>query len=310
MIRTTSKLLTQILLVIGPMLTLQWSLVDWFGFTQLSSNTIEVSVFGLPFTGTKLDIELRLRVIAAFIALVPYIFFEIKDSILPLKDLAEFRTAYLAQEKKVWRNIDPEYRIPDDVRINVMHVGHPWYTFFIGRFYWTWNDGFLPGQKDANMRLFTFQGIAGKAYRKGEPKTIDFRKLRPRAVSFSDYREQVIGSVVILFIIIAAGWLFVIPPWIYVSVAVITAAVYLAVRVLLVDPHHLWPWQIKNSEHLKYILSIPIFRASKGNSVAFKCVGVTNLDTTTEVGADFLEVYEEELIDLFTERGKVIACLR
>jgi hypothetical protein len=83
-----------------------------------------------------------------------------------------------------------------------MHVRRPWYTLFIGRFYWTWNDGFKPpNQKDSKLLLLTLQGVAGIAYRTQAAKWIDLRGYPPPKVRFADYRKFIAaGMAALLFL--------------------------------------------------------------------------------------------------------------
>jgi hypothetical protein len=294
------------------MLTLNWSFLNLLGYSGGPTSQVLVNfLFFIPLSGEKQQVEMKLRIIASLVGLVLLITYEIVDTVVPRRDLREFRTAYLGQQKEEWRN-DPDNKIPDDVRINIMHVRRPWYTLFMGKFYWTWNDGFIPPQqKDANMKLLTFQGVAGSAFKAKKPKAVDLRNLSPQMVSLMDYKAQITLAVV-------AGVLSTVPWWLigkpspipYFIGVIIALAVYLSFSVLRTNVFRLWPWQLKKTEDVKYILSIPLFKASKGESKSFKCTGVINLDTLSDEGAEFLERNEGKIVNYFLDRGKVIACLR
>jgi hypothetical protein len=311
MTRSIGKLLSQGLLLLGPLLTVNWSILNFLGFPGGPNDPTTINLLFYSLSGEKQQVEMKLRIIASVIGFALVITYEVIDIIIPRRELSEFRSAYLGQQKEEWRN-DPENQIPSHVRINIMHVRRPWYTLFIGRFYWTWNDGFNPpNQRDANLLLLTFQGVAGATYRAKEAQAVDFRNSPPRPVRFSDY----VGFVVIAGIAaITASLLY----WVflgsrsifYLLIAFVVIAFYLAIRVLQQNEFRLWPWQARKTEYVKYILSVPLFKASKGDSQTFKRVGVINLDTTTEEGAAFLQANEGRLVGYFLDRGKVIACLR
>jgi hypothetical protein len=311
MIRTLGKLFSQGLLLLGPMLTLNWSFLNFLGYSGGPSDIVTLNVFFIPLTGQKQQVEMTLRIIASLVGLVVLISYEIMDTVLPRRNLTEFRTIYLEQEKLTWRK-EPDGLIKQ-VRINIMHVRRPWYTLFLGRFYWTWNDGFdPPDQKDANMLLLTFQGVAGAAYRAKEPQGVDFRELPPGKVRFDDYRKYLaagVSAVIILGAIygLSRGKF---PGISFFSAGIVVIVIFIAIGILRAEQFRLWPWQAKKTAPVKYILSVPLFKASKGDSRTWKPVGVINLDSTTEEGAAFLQANEGRLAAYFIEIGKVIACLR
>jgi hypothetical protein len=290
------------------MLTLGVSVLDGLGYKPDGAGNITVNLFSVfPLYGKKESIELSLRMfitLGGFATIVAYEFF---DYILPRRDLDEFRRAYLKQQKNEWREPEGKVGIPKDIRINIMHVRRPWYTLFIGRFYWTWNDGFKPpNQKDSKLLLLTLQGVAGIAYRTQAAKWIDLRGYPPPKVRFADYRKFIAaGMAALLFL--SLFWSIV--PHIIVLILG-TATVILTIWLILrLHPFYLWPRQAKKTEYVKYILSVPIFRASKGENTTYKCAGVINLDTTTEDGAAFLAANRGRLVDHFYEAGLIIACL-
>jgi hypothetical protein len=319
MSRTIIKLLSQVLIVLGPMFTLNWSFVDYLGrevspASQTSPALWTMSLWFFSFNGPKPSVELKLRLLISALALIPLIILEVKDTIIPQRELREFRTVYLAEQKQAWRDLEPDNKIPEDVRINIMHVRYPWYTFgLFGKFYWTWNDGFSePPNQDANMYLLTFQGVAGIVYRKRDTKAlgIDLRDLPPRTARVSDYRKSILIALLVAAVITLLLGLVGLSLWIQLPISMIAGFLCFLVGSALADPYHMWPWQINRTKHVKFILSIPLFRASKGDSQSFKRVGVINLDTHTDAGSDFLEENYDLLVDLFADRGKVIAYLR
>lgn len=294
------------------MLTLNWSFLNFLGYSGHPGENVTINLlFLFPLTGEKQQVEMKLRVIASLVGLGLLIGYEIIDTVLPRRNLTEFRTIYLAQEKKVWRG--GASALINDVRINIMHVRRPWYTMFLGRFYWTWNDGFdPPHQKDANMLLLTFQGVAGTAYRSKEPKAVDFRPLTLTSRGLLEYGWYFVWPTLVA---IAAFLLYLLvrsemPGIYFYFIVLVFSTLFVAIKVLRLNQFYLWPWQAKKASNVKFILSVPLFRASQGDSKTFKPVGVINLDTTTEAGAAFLQANEGRLVTYFLEIGKVIACLR
>ncbi|HKO44093.1 MAG TPA: hypothetical protein VJU84_12525 [Pyrinomonadaceae bacterium] len=80
-------------------------------------------------------------------------------------------------------------------------------------------------------------------------------------------------------------------------------------RWLPFNQFHLWPRQISKTKELCCILSIPMFISSQKLSPKWRPVGVINLDTLSDAGADFLVSNQEELSKYFMDYGKIIAYL-
>ncbi|HET8783889.1 MAG TPA: hypothetical protein VFM63_15855, partial [Pyrinomonadaceae bacterium] len=160
------------------------------------------------------------------------------------------------------------------------------------------------------MFLFTFQGVAGAAYRTRDAYTADYCEVSPPKAEFSNYKTSIIitSGILVLSAILTAifpsAFVTVFLPIIVVSLAVF------AITVLRKNEFHLWPWQLKDTAALKYILCIPMFKTTKGESKSFQCVGVITLDTVSDAGAAFLKQNRYRLIEYFLDKGKVIACLR
>lgn len=312
MTRSIGKLISQFLLLLGPMLTVGWSFLDFVGVPSDGPGTVTVSVPGFPLSGPKQEVEMTLRIMVSVMGFGLLVAYELIDVTWPRRDLMEFRTVYLNREKGKWRG-DSENNIPKDVRISIMHVRRPWYVLWtINRFFWTWNDGFEPpNQKGANMVLFTFQGAAGEAYRAKAVHTANYLEVPPPKAEFADYKRPlfITGGIVLLNAALAAvfpsafGTVFL--PIIVVAISV------LAVLVLRKNEYRLWPWQLNDAADVKYILCIPMFRVkTKGENKSFQCVGVITLDTRSDAGGLFLQQNQDRLIVYFLDKGKVIACLR
>lgn len=293
------------------MLTLNWSFLNLLGYPGGPNDTITVNLFFLlPVTGPKQRVEMTLRVLASLAGLALLISYEFIDIVIPRRNLAEFRSVYLEQEKKEWRK-EPDGIIPS-VRINIMHVRRPWYTLFLGRFYWTWNDGFdPPAQYDANVTLLAFQGVAGSAFKAKQPQGVDLRELPPQNVRFQQLKMYLAAGLagVVALAILFLVWQNRLPITFYV-VGVLIIATVTAIGALRANEFRMWPWQMRRTKEVKYILSVPLFKASHGDSKTWKVVGVINLDTITDEGAEFLKANEGRLATYFMEIGKVVACLK
>lgn len=309
MLRSTGKLIAQALLLLAPMITLSWGVVNLLGNDKGPTDVVTFA----SFTGPKQEVEMKLRAITTACALALIIVFEVVDSYIPRRDLKEFRSIFLKQQIPIWRKPTIEPGLGDDIRINIMHIHTSWLgLLFLRRFYWTWNDGFEPpNHKDANLMLFTFQGVAGVAYRRGEAQAVDLRSLPPPIVRFNEYsRILILGSLcaalsVVGLWLLPLGWSF-----FELLVLLLIVASLVSRKILKLHPFYLWPRQARKTEYVKFIISVPLFRASKKESKSFKCVGIINLDTTTEKGAAFLSANEGRLVAYFDEIGQVLACLK
>jgi hypothetical protein len=82
-------------------------------------------------------------------------------------------------------------------------------------------------------------------------------------------------------------------------------------RWLLGNTFHLFPWHLASTSDTKAILSIPMFerRGKKGTEKVI-CVGVINLDSQTEAGAEDLAKRSKHLSDYFAKHGTLIAKMR
>ena len=69
-------------------------------------------------------------------------------------------------------------------------------------------------------------------------------------------------------------------------------------------------WQLRRTSHLRGIISVPILEQSDELSPSCTCVGVVNLDTSSEAGSNKLRDNEEELTEYFLRFGKILAALR
>ena len=89
------------------------------------------------------------------------------------------------------------------------------------------------------------------------------------------------------------------------------AATALSVKQWYRPPFRLGPQQIKRTEHVRAVLSIPIMDASwGGGGKQLRCVGVINLDAKTDKAALRLVSREKEFIEYFGGHGRILASLR
>lgn len=168
-------------LVLAPLVTMEWSLLNVFGHSGAApADTVRVLVF----KGPKREVELTLRILITATALVGSLIFEAVDLYWPSRSLLRFRMHYLEEKRKEWRD-----KLSPAVRINIMYARRRWYFLWLVRtFEWTWNDGFDPpvGHVDANMWICEFQGVCGKAFRTMKPQSVYFDANTPEAGGFRE----------------------------------------------------------------------------------------------------------------------------
>jgi hypothetical protein len=80
---------------------------------------------------------------------------------------------------------------------------------------------------------------------------------------------------------------------------------------LLLNEFRLLRWQIAKTQKIKAIFSIPMLEryGTKGKE-KFRCVGVINLDSATEAGADHLAAHTRDLAVFFAKYGTLLAKMR
>lgn len=266
MFRMFLRYISQGLLVLGPLLTLEWSFLDWCCPNQNLSPGQGLHVWFTTIPGSKQEIEFVLRLIATTIALFLVFTYEILDLYVPRRDLREFRNIFLKEKGKTWRK-----EFLDDIRINVMFARRYWYFPFFRILDCIWNDGYTPSPKlpkssrGVNPWLTEWQGLSGLVLRTGEAKWVDFREKQPKTYRFYE------------------RW----PPW---------------------NQFHLWPWQLNKMEHITAALTVPVvLQRSQG---VWKSVGVINLESMTDKGADNLLDNKDSLVEYFWRYGKILAPLR
>ena len=73
----------------------------------------------------------------------------------------------------------------------------------------------------------------------------------------------------------------------------------------------LTPFQLRKTKALKAVLCVPIIEKHGEDGVeSYRCVGVINLDATTDAGTKYLEGHVQKLTTALAEHGTLIAKLR
>jgi hypothetical protein len=170
--RALFRLAAQLLAIAGPMLTLNWSLLDLLGARPNAQGFV---LAGVPFlAGTKAQAELRIRLIVSGLAVLLILVNELVEYYLPARNLGEYRRWYLEDKETEWHE-----KLGPEVRINIMFARRRWYVLWLFRvFEWTWNDFQPPHHEDANLWLAEWQGVCGRALRTQRPQSVYFREQR------------------------------------------------------------------------------------------------------------------------------------
>jgi hypothetical protein len=254
----------QALLVLGPVFTLNWSLLNLLGLSnKRPTDIVSLHLWLWQLTGPKQTVELKLRLIVSTIALVGVFTAEIFDLYLPDRQRRQFRAEYFAEKQGEWQK-----KLGQDVRINIMFAHRLWFFPFLRVFRWGWrSDNYSPpeGHFDANILLTEWQGVCGLAFRARDAKFIDFRNSPTPVLRWWQ------------------RW----PPW---------------------NRFHLWPSQLRKTAKLRYVVSIPIMKEKANGS--WTAVGVINLDSISDSGADVLDKNRNKLIEYFVKSGKILAFLK
>ena len=53
--------LSQLLLLVGPVVTLNWSILNWLGYEGGPSDPVNVNLFLIELTGPKQEVEFKIR---------------------------------------------------------------------------------------------------------------------------------------------------------------------------------------------------------------------------------------------------------
>jgi len=267
MLRALLRYGPPIVLAIAPLLTYQYSLLDFFGYVPDPTGTLYLGVIPYwPMSGPKPAVEMRLRILLTLAGIGLLIVSGYVDAYLPSRTLESFRHDYLDQLNRAeWRKAG---RVGHDIRINVMYLRWRLHRPFGRTFQIVWRDGFEPSDRDGQLRLCIWQGVCGMAAWNRKAAFVDFRATPMNQATLQQ-------------------------------------------RWLLGNNFRLFRWQLALTRDLKAILSIPLFerRGNKGRE-RIVCVGVINLDTQTERGAEDLAKRTKQLSDYFAKHGTLIAKMR
>lgn len=159
----------QLLLALGPLLTLQWSLLDRLGMSQPGPDGMVHLAF---IAGTKAQVELELALYLTAIGFVLVIAAEAFEIYPAARRLESFRADYLNEQRKRW-----VAKLGQQVRVNVMYLYRPWYGgFILRRLRWVWADGYRPpAHRDSHMSFWVWQGVCGRAIRRERTQFADLR---------------------------------------------------------------------------------------------------------------------------------------
>jgi hypothetical protein len=164
--RNIVKWFSQILLLIAAFLSGSYSLID---FLHLQVKPNEFHVFWWTLFGEKTVVEFRVRFYVSVIALVAIIVMDILDVYLPARKVKDIRKNYMNLKADLFK----EKIKSKDLRISIWYLRRPWYWPFWKTFKLDWKTGFAaPSDKDLKVRLATWQGVSGLAFRLREPKTL------------------------------------------------------------------------------------------------------------------------------------------
>lgn len=166
---------SQLLLLIGPILTLPYSILNWVGVPGRPEDFVKINLIITQLEGPKQAVEFKVRLGLTILGCIIVLLHDVFEYYLPEREFKAFRFLYLEKLKTGWRAT-----LPPEVRISVLHARRRWFLPFIRLFSWTWSDGFAPSHSDTNILLTSWQGVAGKALKSRNPTLVDMRTLGPR----------------------------------------------------------------------------------------------------------------------------------
>jgi hypothetical protein len=160
------RYITQFLIVISPLVSGNWSLLDLFGYQPDASGKVSIAHVAI-LTGVKAEVEFKLKVAIAMTLFALSLVNEFTTVALPLEHMRRFRERFLDDSyRKEWKDL-----LGDGFRLNVMYLKRSAKSLWFRHFEWSWSKEFEPpNHLDAGLSLFSWQGIAGLAVRLQEPK--------------------------------------------------------------------------------------------------------------------------------------------
>jgi hypothetical protein len=174
------RYITQFLIVLSPLVSGDWSLLDLFGYRPDAAGNVSVAHMAI-LTGMKAEVEFKLKVGIAVTLFALTLVSEFTSVAMPLEQMRRFRERLLDdQYKKEWKDL-----LGDGFRLNVMYLRRSMKSLWLFKYFeWSWSKNFEPpNHRDSNLLLFSWQGLAGLAVKLQDPKADYFDSSHaPRAL--------------------------------------------------------------------------------------------------------------------------------
>jgi hypothetical protein len=225
----------------------------------------------LVFLGVPKPPDDQLAAIVALFGLVLVFGFDVYNLYLPKQNTRRFGQAFFDRVVEDFkRNNAPAFGT--DLRLNAMFLRKP---RWLGRFNplplrWIANAGFDPAFGAARDGHIWIWGFQG----------VCGRTLRKRLPQFSDFRTVRPSD----------SWTSLFIPW--------------------RDNYRLFRWQIRRTDHVKAILSVPIsVPDDNGSNPKIRIIGVFNLDAVSDQGANWIANTQQQTTKYLSDNGQFLALL-
>lgn len=163
-LRLAFRYLSQAAVILGPMITLQWSLLDFLeiGAPTESGYLVELGLWDLR--GPRDEVEFKVRLAISMGGLLAVFVYDLLELYLPQRRIEAFRTEFLDHKAPEW-----ERKLKGgEIRVAVFFARRHWF-FPLCRFLsWRWSRGFKDFDPDRHLLLTEWQGLAGRALRRRE----------------------------------------------------------------------------------------------------------------------------------------------
>jgi hypothetical protein len=162
------KWLSQILAIIAACLSGHYSLIDFLGMQK--GNHVQLGPW-IP-SGSKEQVELELKIAILLSALILSAIIDLVDYYWPQKKISEVRKKYLKLMSDEFKSKIAQ----TELRISICYAKRGWFWPFWKTFDIVWCEGYAPGQdKEKTLRLATWQGVSGLAFRSCAPSRLEQR---------------------------------------------------------------------------------------------------------------------------------------
>lgn len=169
------RYLSPLIPAVAPLVVGSYSLLDLVGAWPTGAQRASVLWFS---EGPKDEIEMRVRVLLTLTGYALFVFSGYIDLYRPARSLVKFRGDLIAFLNEChWRH--GGLNISSDIRINVMYIRWRLRRPFGWSFEVAWRDGFQPKHRDADIRLYAWQGACGRARSRRDAVFVDFRTMVP-----------------------------------------------------------------------------------------------------------------------------------